>query len=104
MSRRNDRFINDDSPARRREERARQTKLDVQDEIRRLSRLEYEERQQRDWEAVSGYLESKVEGSRKEKRDPDDYSAYLAPGGVAPDSRLEQSRKKNPGVGRQPWV
>ncbi len=105
MSRRNDRFINDDSPARRREARAQQTRIDVQDEIRRLQREEYERAKAQDGERVREYLESKAQGGDEVSTNPLDYSKFLAPGGVVPDSRLGINRKKHPGIqGRPPWA
>ncbi len=103
--RRRDRFENQVSPARAREERARRTKVEIQEEIKRLSREEYERAQDRDWERVKSHLEAKAQGGDEVSTNPLDYSKFLASSSVAPDSRLGMNRKKAPGIqGRPPWA
>ncbi len=107
MSRRNDRFANEDTPARRREARAKQTRQDVQDEIRKLSREEFEKQQARDWAQVRAYLEGKAKGSEESttRRNPYDISHLIKGSKVAPDSRLGQNRKGRGNIqGRPPWA
>lgn len=106
MSRRNERFMNDDSPAMRREERAIRTKGAIQEELKRLAREEYERAQDRDWERVRESLEGKATGSEAStrRRNPYDISHLIASSQVAPDSRLGQTREKTPGRGRPPWA
>lgn len=94
----------DETPAMRREARARRTQVEVQEELKRLAREEFLRAQQRDSEKVRSFLEEKA-GGEEEERDPRDYSPFLAAAKVAPDSRLGQNRRKRPGIqGRPSWA
>ncbi len=94
----------DETPAMRRERRARETKQEIQEELRRLAREEFLRKQESDWEAVKKQLEEKA-GGEEEERDPRDYSPFLASSKVAPDSRLGMNRLKRPGIqGRPSWA
>ncbi|MDP9477265.1 MAG: hypothetical protein M3R38_16560 [Actinomycetota bacterium] len=73
-----DRMAGETTPARAREARARRTRVQIQDEIKRLSQEEYAERQARDLERAK----EMVIGPRN------DLAVHLAPSQVAPDSLL----------------
>ncbi len=96
MTRRRDRFADEESPARRREERAKRTKGEIQETLRELSKEEYKRAKERDWEEVKRVLEG--------REHPNDYRRLLAGSKVAPDERLGVNRKKTPGIGRPPWA
>ncbi len=90
MTRRRDRFADNESPARRRGARAKQTKQDIAEELKRLSQEGYAECQTRDLERAK----ERMIGSR------DALAAYLAPGGVPLDGLLGAQRRKRPGRDR----
>ncbi len=86
-----------DTPASRREDHAKRTKVEVQETLRELSKEEYERAKERDWEEVKRHLEG--------REPPNDYRHLLAGSKVAPDERLGVNRKKTPGIqGRPPWA
>ncbi len=76
--RRRDWMAGESTPARAREARARRTRIEIQDEVKRLSQEVYPERQARDLKCAK----EMVVGPR------DGLAAYLAPSQVAPDSLL----------------